>query len=642
MTMKNNNRSSSYRAEIQGLRAIAVTAVIINHFNSELMPSGYLGVDIFFVISGFVITASLSNKANSNIKDYLFDFYKKRIARLIPSLIVCVLLVSIMAGLFIYPRSREGHVSSITALASLFGISNFYLFKNSTDYFGTSAELNPFTHTWSLGVEQQFYLLYPLILGFCGFNTCQKKLTKNNFYIILFISILSIISYIFLSNYNSNLAFYMMPTRFWELGLGCLILFLSKTEQGTWIKNKKVYIALICLTLIIGVLFSSQNHQVINTVLIALLTSLLIWSLDNNNFCSKYLSWKGTVFIGTISYSLYLWHWPVIVISRWTIGITRSTIPFQLLAIIVLSLLSYYLVENRFRFNPSDRINFKKFLSIFILFIFSATTILFLYKDSALIYMGQNYRSELSTSNTPIFSSSNCHLPSKSGISNINPELLSNCRIEPKDNHKPTIYLLGNSYANHLRPLLKKVSYDYGVGLDGITQSECFFPSSKNQEAICDKVQKLQYTRILSSSKKNDIIIISNSITQSLDQYFIQKIYQKGASIIILMPLPRFEYPGTICTPEWFKSAEWLSSKCTVRKDLLFRNYKDNYKTLENLSPMVLKFNPMKILCPNQDCKIIEPNSKNFLFVDGHHLSAFGSEYLYSSFIDFLHHHKLL
>jgi peptidoglycan/LPS O-acetylase OafA/YrhL len=134
---------SKYRPEIDGMRAFAVIAVIINHFNKDLLPSGYLGVDIFFVISGYVITSSLAGRESKNFLDFLTGFYERRIKRLVPALVVFVLITSILISLF----NPDPGVALGLGWRSLFGISNINLYRSSTDYFAESTELNPFTHT---------------------------------------------------------------------------------------------------------------------------------------------------------------------------------------------------------------------------------------------------------------------------------------------------------------------------------------------------------------------------------------------------------------------------------------------------------------------------------------------------------------
>ena len=160
------DRPAGYRPEIDGLRALAVLAVIANHFERTLLPSGYLGVDIFFVISGYVITASLARDREETLGAFLIAFYARRVKRLLPALCACVLLT----GLAISLVSPSPAASLRTGLAALFGVSNLYLLREDLDYFGQAASLNAFTHTWSLGVEEQFYLGFPVALWLTGFG----------------------------------------------------------------------------------------------------------------------------------------------------------------------------------------------------------------------------------------------------------------------------------------------------------------------------------------------------------------------------------------------------------------------------------------------------------------------------------------
>lgn len=149
-----------YRPEIDGLRAVAVIAVIINHFGGNSLASGYLGVDIFFVISGYVISASLIRQSSDKLAELLTGFYARRVKRILPALVLFVATTSILICL-VNPAAED---SLNTGFWSLLGASNLYLLHQSTNYFAASTKLNAFTHTWSLGVEEQFYLIYPVIL----------------------------------------------------------------------------------------------------------------------------------------------------------------------------------------------------------------------------------------------------------------------------------------------------------------------------------------------------------------------------------------------------------------------------------------------------------------------------------------------
>ena len=333
---------SPYRPEIDGLRAFAVVAVIINHFNKDLLPSGYLGVDIFFVISGYVITSSLANHRSETFGDFFLGFYARRVKRLVPALVVFVLITSVLICLF----NPDPGISLGVGRRALFGLSNITLYRGSTNYFAQSTELNPFTHTWSLGVEEQFYLLFPFLIWFSGFGRGARHGSRNLFVITLTLSILSLASFIWLYPRNQPAAYFLMPPRIWELGVGCLLFLGLRRNQAV---GQRLPIApaasAVLTTALISSLFLPQEQGVVATVLIAALTVGLIASLRPGCWWLACFKQKKLVFIGLISYSLYLWHWVVLCISRWTVGIHWWSFPFQLLLMFALAIASYHWVE---------------------------------------------------------------------------------------------------------------------------------------------------------------------------------------------------------------------------------------------------------------------------------------------------------
>lgn len=338
-----SNRSA-YRPEIDGIRALAVIAVIINHFNKDILPSGYLGVDIFFVLSGFVITLSLANRASQNLSDFLMAFYTRRIKRLVPALLFFIAINSILICLF----NPDPQDSLETGIAALFGLSNLYLLKESTDYFAASTVLNVFTHTWSLGVEEQFYGLFPLLVWFTGFGRSASKGGQTLRHVAIVLSVLSLFAFIRLYPQNQAAAYFLMPARLWELGAGC-VLFLSFQYWSGWDTKLRIFSPLAIASLLIATLFVPLQFAVATTIAIVILTALLIISLQPKTAAYPLFAHPKVTYIGRISYSLYLWHWSVLSISRWTIGIHGWTIPFQIALIVLFAAASYHYIENPLR-----------------------------------------------------------------------------------------------------------------------------------------------------------------------------------------------------------------------------------------------------------------------------------------------------
>lgn len=310
-TLNDSTRVSNYRPEIDGLRALAVIAVIVNHFNRDVLPSGYLGVDIFFVISGFVITSSLIGRPYPNLGDYIANFYVRRIKRLIPALLPFVVLTSLVLCFF-----NPGPGQSFkTGFSALFGVSNLYLLYESTDYFATAAEINVFTNTWSLGVEEQFYVLYPPLLWWAGVGRSNFVKPMKLMLVITALSVVSLVSFVCLYQAGQPSAYFSMPTRFWELAIGCL-LFMGMREFGPIFRPLKIVPASLLAMMLLGALFIPDHFPVTATIVVVLITTALIARFSLPNGVPKPFIYRGVVYIGLISYSLYLWHWAVLSLSR--------------------------------------------------------------------------------------------------------------------------------------------------------------------------------------------------------------------------------------------------------------------------------------------------------------------------------------
>ena len=347
--MNRNEGLVNYRPEIDGLRAIAVVSVIIYHlqislFDFPVLSGGFLGVDIFFVISGYVITSSLYQRPSKNFKDFISGFYERRIKRLVPALTVFVLFSSIAICLF----QENPNLSLWTGLTSLFGLSNLYLLEKATDYFAQSTELNVFTHTWSLGVEEQFYIIFPLLIWFSGFGRQTKNGAQNLFLIVGALTITSLIGFLYLYTSNQSAAYFLMPTRFWEMASGCL-LFVGLQKRKCIKQFFEKAPPILVLACIMGVMYLPISLATTLTVAVVVFSLVLIASLKKETAAYKFLTNSRVIYIGRISYSLYLWHWGVLSISRWTIGIHWWSVPFQIALIFYLANISYRYIETPLR-----------------------------------------------------------------------------------------------------------------------------------------------------------------------------------------------------------------------------------------------------------------------------------------------------
>lgn len=364
-----------YRAEIDGLRAIAVISVIFFHSGLGVLKGGYLGVDIFFVISGYLITLILLDSF-ANKKFSFFLFYEKRARRILPALYV-VLLITYILFWFIFDPFKFKIFSQSIFATSTFTSNIYFWLKN--DYFSPTSENIPLIHTWSLSVEEQFYLFVPAILF-----TLWKIDKEKIFLYFIFFLIISFLSSIFLIQ-NPQTNFYLIFSRMWELFFGCIAALIFKKFKF----KKNNFFTLVGLILIIYSLFFFDQSTILPsyyTLLPVLGVFLIIVFGGKNDYVSQFLSLKIFVFIGLISYSAYLWHQPILVFSR--NFFQENSSQFVLHAAIFfnffLAFITWKFVENPFR--NRNFISRKKFVIIFLTLTFSISSIGF----AGHIYMGKN------------------------------------------------------------------------------------------------------------------------------------------------------------------------------------------------------------------------------------------------------------
>jgi len=339
-----------YRPDIDGLRAVAVLAVIAFHVKFSAFPGGYIGVDVFFVISGYLIGSIILEEVGAG-RFSLLAFYERRARRIFPALAALLILLSVPAYLYLLPNELAAYGGSV--LAATFSVSNFY-FLLHTGYFAAPAYYLPLLHTWSLAIEEQFYIFLPLFILLL--HRFVPKLLPS---LILAATALSFVLCLHETGVNQAAAFYLPWTRAWELLLGTLIALglFAQPRTPLW----RNIAALAGLALIIGpaATFNAATAFPGANALAPCLGAALIIAAGRSggSWVAQLLSCRPLVFIGRISYSLYLWHWPVIVFMIMS-GLTPSThqpswLKFlAVVASVILATLSWRYVETPFRRGP--------------------------------------------------------------------------------------------------------------------------------------------------------------------------------------------------------------------------------------------------------------------------------------------------
>lgn len=347
MTEAKLSTGTKRRTDIQGLRAIAIAAVVGYHYFPSRVSGGFVGVDVFFVISGFLITLLLLHEAADNGKISLPHFYAKRIRRLIPAVTVTTVATLTASVLILNPIELIA-VLQDAAWSSAY-LANYHFALDPDGYFAIR-DASPFLHYWSLAVEEQYYLLWPLAIA--GVLALTRKHWRVVLPVVLGVSFLSsaIASYVLTAS-GSNWAYYSLGTRAWELAIGGALAFV--TFRGSYIPSKLAAraagaVGLGCIVYSVFFFDNATPFPGAAALVPTLGTALLIWSSTKHHiFVNRLLDPRPVQFLGDISYSLYLWHWPVLILGTVVLGDDAASRSLLILVSIALSVASFYLIERR-------------------------------------------------------------------------------------------------------------------------------------------------------------------------------------------------------------------------------------------------------------------------------------------------------
>jgi len=665
-----------YRPDIDGLRAIAVLSVIFYHsmipqeyFN--LFHGGFLGVDIFFTISGYLITKIILCEITKYKNISLKNFYERRARRILPALFVVILTFIPVAWIHLLPLELIDFTNSI--LSSIGFSSNFYFYLSNLEYGTKEGLLKPFLHTWSLSVEEQFYILFPVLLYFVyKTNNCRRII-----YIFLFIFLISLLSAQFFSRTYSSINFYMLPTRAWELVAGSIICYLEINKKfkfkNLFINEFFSFLGLLFIIFSLILYKDTMPHPSIVTLLPITGVCLIILFSNTKTFVKKILSYKILVFVGLISYSLYLWHYPIFAFNRileFTDGNNfRKLVLISL--VFILSVFTYFFVEKPFRN--------KKLISLkfFVIFISFSLFIFLTFISSVILNNGFSSRYPL------IFK--NLFIEKKNNLKVISEDI----NYDYNNFSKINIVFLGDSVTGTLVSQLRE---EYGklYNIINFASSGCQFilyheQVKKNKSGAefvdnrCDLKANQKKIEIIKNLNKDQTIIVYGGILPAILSgewfdnkeggvyidpyinsrkthfYFKNKINNKNLTesildsinyladnskaLIIIYPVPEV---GFNPSEEMIKIFHYKTKK----KDQFplfdkfglttsYTVYKERIKESDNVYSKISKKNvykifPEEIFCSEDNMRCKTHSEKNFYYFDNLHPTTIGAQMINS------------
>ncbi len=598
----------NYRSELDGLRAVAVLAVLANHAAPKWLESGFLGVDVFFVLSGYVVAHSWHSRSNSNAR----EFYRRRIRRLQPALLLVLICTSIIA----LPLALLTPANQITAVSALIGASNLTLLNQSLDYFGAAAGNNPFTHTWSLGVEEQFYLAFPLLVR------------KRRLLIILCCA--ALVLWFFLQLQQPEASFYLMPARLWELGLGILLL---QFEQRN--NNPPSWMSTLGLAGLLLTFYMPLSMQIISTPFAVLSSASLIHGLTKSNWLKNAFQTANIVAIGKRAYGIYLWHWPLLVLTRaqWPDErLLNSALPLALTFIIAEA--SYRWLEQPLR---SGNWGFKAAAVLVTTSAALVTSISWLANQKS---NGPSW-AHFSDSHRQALTEQQCHSSKRS-------DALSQC-LAKNSNLLPKIILIGDSHAAHLQPLLDEFKVEVAQLTDRNLPNLWLGQSCREPAYCMNKAQVLQQLNRVLNPQSVVILGLSprrltgpkrtaSQTKQSLSKLkdslnaLINVVEKNQSQLLLLGGLPQTSCPRGLGMNILFnrggpQAVSKLCSPSTTQAIKQNQPQLDLYNALKGKHPKHVNiFNSLTLFCDNSICPLTNPENQLLMWDELAHLTPAGLE----------------
>ncbi|MBT4732603.1 acyltransferase [Candidatus Woesearchaeota archaeon] len=631
---------NDYRPDLDALRGIAVLAVIIFHAFPSLIPGGFVGVDIFFVISGYIISKHIVEQlgcGNFQIK----EFYKRRIKRIFPALILVLLFVIIIGWVVLTPGEYELIGRSIAGGAAF--AANF-VFWHEAGYFDTAANTKPLLHLWSLGVEEQFYIFWPIVI-----STIYVKYKQHFGQILLALTTLSLIYSVFLVQNNTVADFYSPLTRFWELSLGSIIAYQEKNNRLHLSSQIIRLLPIVGIILIISSFFIiEKNYKFPGSwaLLPTIGTGMLIYSGTlGSSFNKIFLSSPVLIWIGLISYPLYLWHWPLLVFSRIMNSDSLST-EASILTLAIsffLAWVTYKYVELNIRFTNKQKYTTILIIIMIIIFILGVAI---KKMDGFKFRMNSVLSGDVSTL---ILGADREKLFNTCGLPLDDVDKYQFC-LSSNTINKASIAVIGDSKSEALfYGIAREVPNDINAILIGsVRPPHVNKKQVKNQLAVDTILEQNSIKTVIIANALRSIFKIdsdtgfikpnANHKTKDwIHRYsnMIKKFEESGKKVIFVIDNPTLPDPRN-CISGGMTSSALLNkvltreknSRCSIKYSdhmLGTKAYKDFVKDLSLLHPNLRIYDPMPILCDidNNICSTVTNNK--FLYSYSDHISDYAN-----------------
>jgi len=675
-------RSPGYFPHIDGLRAIAVLAVILYHLKASWLPGGFTGVDVFFVISGFVVSASVDRLPAVGGWAGLARFYARRMRRIAPALVVCLLVTAMLSALLI-PESWLSETSDKTGRMAFVGLSNWVLASTGNDYFSPRTEFNPYTHTWSLGVEEQFYLLFPLLFLAWAKGPRGRWLSLGLFGVA---TVASLGYAVFRARQGGHEidAFYLTTTRFWQLGAGVMLFqllalsgrFTPPPVPPRGVSWRSPLLLLSLLALGYGLWSARPGHSPWIDGLWPVLGTLGLLGLlqrSPGGWIGRALGTTPMVTVGRLSYSLYLWHWPVFVLFRWTVGLeTLATGAAALLCVALLSWLSWRWVEQPLRHGARWRVSNARWVAVGL-----GVLVLGAGLQTALV------KTQQYTSLSVVSRASLDWYPYAKGLKKERPE----CRVRVRNvavaggqarlyergecpgrsASTRQLFVAGDSHALAYHEMLQRLAVLDGAPIRLYGSGGCALVGLRAWQGpnpACEAYARNVLADIQSRAQPGDVVLLAGlRLPRLSEQYALFDVVQvraehlseaadagrtaegahwveqltplaeRGVRIVLEAPKPVLPAPPYRCSDVFNRHNPICAHGMTIARSEIEQLRAPVLAGLQQVAaglPGASIWDPMPLLCPGAQC--LPTRDGKPLFFDGDHLSGYGNRLLLPDF----------